>query len=163
MTSSGQPLAPRRAYWRLLMLATQELWPPSWRGELALRYLLAIGMQESGMRARTQIGGPALSYWQIEPPTVGLLTRHPRLSPILWTVAGALGLSDPYALTYCDPWAATLARALLRSDPGPLQDDEQAAWDTYLRVWRPGRPRPSAWPHAWQWARETMTGAQEGA
>jgi hypothetical protein len=37
---------------------------------------------------------------------------------------------------------------LLLTDPKKLPelDDPKTAWDYYQRLWRPGKPRPEAWP-----------------
>lgn len=140
-------------WWVRWLAIVEELWPAPWRGELARRYLIAIALQESGLMARRQRpGGPARSYWQIEPQTVGLLLSHQRLGPILLDIAGALDIEDHYALEYADAWSATLARALLRALPDPLSEDPATAWEHYLRAWRPGRPRPETWPRAWDLA-----------
>ena len=53
-----------------------------------------------------------------------------------------------------DILAAGFARLLLWSDPQPLPaiGDQQAAWQLYLRTWRPGKPRATAWPLNYQQA-----------
>ncbi|WP_447751835.1 hypothetical protein [Pseudomonas nicosulfuronedens] len=48
------------------------------------------------------------------------------------------------AIEHDDILAACMARLLLFTDPArlPALGDESGAWDMYLRVWHPGKPRP---------------------
>lgn len=119
--------------------------------------LLAIGLQESRFSTRVQVGrngpGPARGFWQFERlgGVQGVLkhrtTRHYALM-----VCEARNV-DPNAgkvwkaLESDDILAAAFARLLLWSDPQPLPaiGDGNAAWDCYLRNWRPGKPHPSTW------------------
>ena len=55
---------------------------------------------------------------------------------------GVAPVSEPVyaAIEFDDVLAAALARLLLWSDPGKLpgKGDTEAAWQLYLRTWRPG-------------------------
>lgn len=129
------------------------LLPAKMAGKRATVMLLAIGLQESRLQFRRQIGGPARGLWQFEQGG---------------GVRGVLGhaSSRPYALEVCsarqveptsqavyealerdDVLAAAFARLLLWTDPKPLPGlgQVQEAWDLYARVWRPGKPHPQTW------------------
>lgn len=118
------------------------------------RFLLAIAMQESGLMEREQISGPARGLWQFEGPTCELLLLNPLTHPFLVAACDRLSVF-PSALTiyraieFGDTLAAFLARLLLWADPHPLPWEETDAWRTYLRVWRPGKPRVGDWPANW--------------
>lgn len=55
-----------------------------------------------------------------------------------------------------DRLATAFARLLLWTDPHPIPTEERAAWDCYLRLWRPGKPRPAEWPALWRLAGNTL-------
>lgn len=44
--------------------------------------LIAIALQESNLKHRRQVGGPALGLLQWELPQVGLVLRHPVVGPL---------------------------------------------------------------------------------
>ena len=123
-----------------------HLLPAKFDGAPARVLLLAIGMQESGFAARQQRGGPARSYWQFEQGggIRGVLT-HPTSKAWARAVCGLRAVapveSDVYAAFLVDDQlACAFARLLLFTDPAvlPAVDDEQGAWEYYLRTWRPG-------------------------
>jgi len=119
----------------------------------ALVMLQAIGMQESRMEHRRQLGdGPARGLWQFEMAGVrGVMTHR---ATERWARA-VCALRDVPAepgfvwsrLEHDDVLAACFARLLLWTDPKPLPriGDQHAAWQLYLRTWRPGRPHPETW------------------
>jgi len=51
------------------------------------------------------------------------------------------------ALETDDVFACGVARLLLWTDPRklPAADDEDGAWEYYLRNWRPGKPHRDRW------------------
>lgn len=129
-------------------------------GERAELLLLAAAIHESGLRTRSQDGGTARSWWQIDKGGLKALTAS-RLGDLLFTeavrclfgldgtpilvgeiVLAALG--DPAM----DQLACATARLLFWLDPHPLPEvgDGNGAWACYLRTFRPGKPRPEAWP-----------------
>lgn len=128
--------------------------------------LLTIAMQESGLRHRRQINGPARSYWQFERDggVHGVFT-HKRTAGILSNVCSDLSLqhsvNSVYAdMEYNDTLACVMARLLLYSDERALPklsastfDD---AWHYYIRNWRPGKPHPDTWPNYWNDALECV-------
>lgn len=121
----------------------------------------AIGRQESRFEVRRQHGnGPAAGFWQFERGggVKGVLTHpasrrlareaceHLQVNPIPLEVWVALQVSDELA--------AVFARLLLWTDraslPLPIPDCEQAAWDCYIRNWRPGKPHRQTWGRFWR-------------
>lgn len=128
--------------------------------------LLAIGLQESRFTHRRQIGGPARGFWQFEKGggVAGVL-RHPSSKDIAVRVCDARGVA-PVAeqvyqrLEHDDVLAAAFARLLLWTDPRPLpaQGEVTAAWDLYLRTWRPGKPHRQTWDALYAQALEEVCG-----
>lgn len=133
--------------------------PPQMDTPEARAMLLSIGLQESRFTARQQIGGPARGFWQCEQGTVK--TRggvwgfylHPASRYWLSVLCRARGVAfDPVAiygaLDKDDALAAGVARLGLFTDPKALPPvgDVAGSWALYLRVWRPGKPKPDTWP-----------------
>ena len=125
--------------------------------------LIAIGLQESGLKDRCQKlanggRGPAHGLWQFERTggVLGVLT-HGTTRRHAFDVCKARGVpadsaSVWTALEHDDVLAAVFARLLLWADakPLPAEDDAEGLWKTYaLRTWRPGKPHPETWPAAY--------------
>lgn len=116
--------------------------------------LLAIGLQESRLIHRRQIGGPARGLWQFERGggVQGVLS-HPASRELAREVCRACGVEPTSAAVYPalerdDRLAAAFARLLLWTDSRPLPAPAagaQAAWDYYTRNWRPGKPHRQTW------------------
>lgn len=129
--------------------------------------LVAIALQESGLRNRWQIidasrpmlKGPARGLWEFE--CGRQVSRggcwgvflHPASRFWLHELCEQRGCEfEPsaiwQALEVDDVLAAGVARLLLFTDPQPLPalDDRDRAWAFYIRCWRPGKPRPEKWP-----------------
>ncbi len=112
--------------------------------------LLAIGLQESELKHRRQHGnGPARSLWQGEQGggmVAGLLGFHNQdVQDLVRGLCAVRGVpAQPRAvweaIEHDDVLAAGLARLLIYTDPARLPglDDEEGAWQLYLRTWRPG-------------------------
>lgn len=124
--------------------------------------LLAIATQESALRHRTQVGGPARGFWQFERGggLAGILNHHRTAAP-LRALCAALTLPADLdglwaALPYCDLLQVGAARLLLWSDAAPLPKigAKDAAWDCYIRNWRPGKPSRMRWDAAYDGAVE---------
>lgn len=115
--------------------------------------LLAIGLQESRFLHRRQIGGPARGFWQFEQGGgVRGVLKHTASAELAARVCRARGVitteADVYeALDDDDVLACCFARLLLWTDPKPLPavGDHDAAWELYLRTWRPGKPHRHTW------------------
>lgn len=128
---------------------------PSRMDSLEARVLLvAIGMQESRLVHRRQIGGPARGLWQFERGggVAGVLS-HRATANYARHLCGVRGVDpDPSAvwsaMEHDDVLAAGFARLLLWSDPKPLPavGDVDGSWACYIRTWRPGKPHPHTWP-----------------
>ncbi|MGH8158384.1 MAG: hypothetical protein ACREPQ_09700 [Rhodanobacter sp.] len=130
----------------IVELTMQHLLPAKFDGVVPRVLLLANGGQESEFVYRSQIGGPARSYWGFEQGggIHGVLNAAPskqyaRSCCQLRAVAPVE--SDVYAAFLVDdPLACAFARLLLWCDPNPLPQlgDTAAAFASYLRNWRPG-------------------------
>jgi hypothetical protein len=114
--------------------------------------LLAIAAQETGWTQRRQVGGgPARSYWQFElgGGVAGVLAQQPdRIKRVCQRLDIPVAPSAIFeAMAWNDYLAIAMARLLLWTDPAPLPAIGQAdaAWAYYLRLWRPGKPRPDDW------------------
>lgn len=125
--------------------------------------LLAIAGQEANWTHRVQrsrrangtwFDGPARGLWQFERGggVAGVLQHRASAR-----IARELCLSRDVMpesrhvwerLSEDDLLAAGFARLLLWTDhrPLPALDDQDEAWETYLRNWQPGKPHPSRWP-----------------
>lgn len=143
--------------------------PSTMHSSNALVMLLAIGLHESAFIHRQQLQGPAKGFWQFEKNggVYGVLNhrstqRHALAlcyqqqvfdQGVTWVDRTGVHLSY-MQLAKDDILAAGFARLLLWSDPQPLPaiGDQQAAWQLYLRTWRPGKPRATAWPLSYQQA-----------
>jgi hypothetical protein len=127
----------------------------------ARRFMLAIAMQESGLKHRRQVSadgsesGPAASYWQFEKGggCKGVL-EHRTASPFMRKVCddfnvepNALALWE--AMRYQDIVAACAARLLVATLPSALPETAIDGWAQYVSAWRPGKPKPDTWANNW--------------
>ncbi|MFW6021512.1 MAG: hypothetical protein ACOCPR_05440 [Guyparkeria sp.] len=139
-----------------------DLLPEKMQDPRARRLLAAIALQESGLRHRRQVGGPARGWWQFEVAGVIGVLDHPDTGGLARDLAGTLGYPDPEpakiyrAIEHHDPLAAGIARLLIWTLPHPLPESREEAWQQYIDAWRPGRPRPEHWTQAWQTAQAVM-------
>lgn len=151
------PIAPRVAL-RNVILPAWQLLPPSMSTVAAQVLALAIMLQESALAHRWQVVdlrrpdrmGPARGLSQFELGSrasrggVWGVFLHPASRYWLAQVCQALHVEfNPRAIWEAlagnDALAACLARLLLFTDPKPLpMGDADAAFDYYLRTWRPG-------------------------
>ena len=145
--------------------------PVAMESPAAVRLLLAIGWQESRFQHRAQIGGPAKGFWQFEQMggVRGVLV-HEQTRTAVRDALRALSYRHevtPWecytALQHNDVLAAVFARLLLWTDPAPLPEDEHAAWQVYLRTWRPGKPHEATWHQAWTVAHASPLAAVGGS
>lgn len=156
---------------RVVLPAAYRILPRMMNTPDATAMLLAIGLQESRFKHRVQLPrkpggkpGPARGFWQFEKGggVKGVFT-HPASRPYLLTALGELGYPDATVDTVWplladdDVLAAVCARLLLWTDYRPLPratDGPEAAWQCYLRNWRPGAPHRETWDafytEAWQ-------------
>lgn len=120
--------------------------------------LIAIGAQESeDWQYRRQKGnGPARGFWQFEKNGgVKGVMEHPSKTVRDLARQVCAARNCPWDretiwgnLEHDDVLAAAFARLNLYGDPHVLPAVGQcnAAWELYLRVWRPGKPHPKEWP-----------------
>jgi hypothetical protein len=129
------------------------LLPTKMDSDKARLMLLAIGLQESRFEHRRQIGGPARGFWQFEKGggVRGVLT-HQATKWIAIDVCRERGVDPTESAVYPalekdDLLACAFARLLLYTDPRPLPAPGYvaAAWDYYIRNWRPGKPHRQTW------------------
>lgn len=134
------------------------LLPQKMATRAAIVELLSIGAQESeDWQYRRQKGnGPARGFWQFEKNGgVKGVMEHPsatvrELARKVCHARGVPFVRDTVweALEHDDVLAAAFARLNLYGDPFALPEVGKcdAAWELYLRVWRPGKPHPDEWP-----------------
>ena len=108
--------------------------------------LYATSRQENPQRLAQQVGGPAVGDYQFEKGggVKGVMT-HDAVEDLCRAVCTARKVSFDagsiyQALKTDAVFAAALARLLYYTDPKsmPYEGDELAAWQLYLRTWRPG-------------------------
>lgn len=136
------------------------LLPAKMTSDKATVMLLAIGLQESRLTHRKQIGGPAKSFLQFESGggVKGVMT-HSASGASAKSLCQALAVPFDRAtifqsMEFNDVLAFGLGRLLLYTDPKSLPEigDAQGAWDLYQRVWRPGKPHRNTWDELYQMA-----------
>lgn len=144
--------------YREAILPAYEILPARMASPEATVMLLAIGLQESRLTHRRQIGGPARGLWQFEKNGgVRGVLQHPSTYVHSRVVCDVFGIAEERntllaarvydALETNDVLAAAFARLLLWTDPRPLPalGDGDGAWAYYIRNWRPGKPHPRTW------------------
>lgn len=117
--------------------------------------LMAIALQESDLKHRRQVNGPARGYFQFEKAGIRGVLTHGATSELAGAICRQLDIvpsvADVYqAIEFNDPLAVAFARLLLWTDPAPLPDQhhDRDGWAIYLRTWRPGKPHPQRWSGA---------------
>lgn len=158
------PIAPGVALEHIIAPALARM-PQRMNSTAARVMLLAIALQESGLRTRVQTrSGPARGLWQFEARGgVRGVLRDTETSAMARELCEAACVEPEQgavhrALVDDDRLACQFARLLLWADPEPLPVSEVPAWEYYLRTWRPGRPRPSKWSANWRAARDAVLG-----
>lgn len=169
------PIAPSD-FDRLVLAPALALLPDAMDAPAARVLLTAIALQESKLahrwqivdEARPHVKGPARGLLQFERGggCAGVLT-HPasrywmhRICAVRDVAPTARDLWN--ALEHDDVLAAAAGRLLLFTDPKRLPEigAESTAWRYYLRLWRPGKPKPKAWPANYRRAVEAITTAE---
>ena len=126
--------------------------------------LMAIAGQESGLYARWQIGAPQYGrgFWMFERNGITGVATHQASAEKLGLLCAGLMIPEVLpqihnAIAWNDVLAVGMARLLLFTDTAaiPAIGQEEAAWDMYLRNWRPGTPREEHWPTNYQTAVDT--------
>lgn len=121
----------------------------------ARRLVVAIAWQESRIRERRQIRGPARGFLQFEQIGVTEVLTNPatrdrarRLCQLLSVEPSAPAVFD--AIVHQDVLAVGFGRLLLWRDRRPLPTTQEAGWGYYTDNWRPGKPHPATWSEAWR-------------
>lgn len=159
-------MSPESALSTIIAPAMSRL--PDLDGDRARVMLVAIGMQESRLTYRRQVGGPARGLWQFEKGggVKGVLTHFATKDRArAWCAAYGVPFdqSSVYAaLAVDDVFACGIARLLLWSDPWPLPTLADAGWQLYQRVWRPGKPHPATWPGFFKQAADAVRANPSG-
>ena len=147
-----------------IIAPAMKLLPANMNSDKSNVMLLAIGLQESRLTHRKQIGGPAKGLWQFEKGggVKGVLT-HSASAGLAKTILETRGyepnINTAYdALEHDDILACVFARLLLWTDPYPLPElgQDRRAWNLYLRVWRPGKPHEATWANLYKSALEAI-------
>lgn len=162
-------MTPQRLYQTAIRPALDELAQlgiPS--SQQAARFLLAIAIQESGLKHRRQVvsggaeNGPAVSFLQGE-ITGGLIDmlNRPVTSKYMRAICEAYNVTPTpaglwEAIRYQDIVAFAAGRLLIYTLPSKLAVTEQEGWLQYMSAWRPGKPHPERWPAAWALASATV-------
>lgn len=162
-----QPIEARQ----LIERGYREVLPGKFASGPATVMLLAIGLQESRFRERVQLVGrpprpvgPARGFWQFERGggVTGVLS-HPATKFYARGVCAMRGIAAEAravhdALGSDDLLGVAFARLLLFSDPRslPAPGDVEAAWNYYLRNWRPGKPHRATWDGLYRQSLEAM-------
>ena len=146
------------------------LLPAKMDSKLARVMLLAIGLQESRFLYRRQVlngggKGPAASFWQMERGGgVRGVLNHAASKDLAQQVCASRAVAPTemavwQAMEHDDILGACFARLLLWTDPKPIPDNADDAWDLYAhRLWRPGKPHPASWPDFYRQAQKTIYG-----
>mgnify|MGYP001558850395 FL=1 len=143
-----------------------RLLPASMTSREACAMCIAIALQESRLKHRRQIGGPARGYFQFEQGggVRGVLT-HPASKARIMEVLLALdydvnadAAACYIAIEHNDILAAAFARLLLYTLPDPLpgRGAPGTGWTQYLKAWRPGRPHRESWDAFFETAWEVV-------
>lgn len=150
------PISPEDALNQIIRPALARL--PCGGAERAEVMMIAIALQESALKYRRQIKGPARGLWQFEQGGgVRGVLAHPMSKRHAIDVCEARNVNptaaDVYGrLEHDDILAACFARLLLWTDPQPIPEvgDELPGWKLYERTWRPGKPHPEKWAACYQ-------------
>lgn len=138
---------------RYVIQPTLAMLGPRYESEEARAMLIAIALQESALKHRRQIRGPARSWWQFETTGIAGVRQHgasEAAAQSVMTICGYDGLDSAELKAraeHNDMLACAFARLLLWTLPArlPTQMESEMAWDQYLAAWRPGRPRSEKW------------------
>ena len=126
--------------------------PEKMRTSAAEVMLLSIAQQESRLRHRRQIRGPAHGFYQFENGggIKGVL-NHRSTKEHVDKVLSILEIQpgEAYdAVIYNDILATVFARLLLWADARPLPKlnaGHDETWASYISAWRPGKPHRETW------------------
>ena len=142
-----------------LSLLPEDMASPS-----AKRFLLAICLQESSLKYRRQIAGPARGWPMFEINGVKGVLAHKSSKALAAQVIEKLeykGVATDIVMLHSilehnDTLSLAFARLLIFTLPQSLPETEEQGWKQYIDGWRPGRPRREHWGACWRIATETV-------
>ena len=148
-----------------------KLLPAAMDSPAARAMVIAICLQESQLRFRRQVGGPARGYAQFEQGGgVRGVLAHPTSMTHAKVVCASLDLQPTVTAVYPaleqnDVLVAAFARLLLWTLPDalPTKDNPEVGWQQYIAAWRPGKPHRETWDayYAQAWAMVEENAKQE--
>jgi hypothetical protein len=143
--------------------AAMCLLPEKMNSKAARAMVLAIGLQESRLEHRRQIGGPARGFFQFELAGIaGVLTHAASRGHILSVLKDLRYDASPHtsyvAIEHNDILACCYARLLLWTyhERLPFHDESERGWWQYQATWRPGKPIEETWPDFYRQAWGTV-------
>lgn len=144
MSQLPLPLSLSQALKHVIVPALAEL-GPKYDTPSARVQLLAMAQQESALKYRHQVGGPAHGLWQFEMAGVRGVLNHSTSQRAARELCDLHGIAPTVSATYAaieedDVLAAGFARLLLWTLPDalPKVGDEAEAFAQYIEAWRPG-------------------------
>lgn len=133
---------------RFIIPAAYSVLPPAMASDRATALLLTIGLQESQLKHRKQIKGPARSFLQFERIGVAGVLANPRSRDPFLAAVDALCETPTIegvhaAMTHNDVLTMCAGRCLLWQLPAALPGslDFDGAYQQYVVAWRPGAAR----------------------
>lgn len=139
-------------YNHLVLSPALSILPSKMDSPEARAMLIAIGLQESSLVHRYQIGGSARGFLQFELVGIRGVLEHPASQELAAGVCRVLGYDADAtelhaAVADNDILGACFGRLLLWRLPEPLPTHRQApeGWNQYTASWAPGRPRRAHW------------------
>lgn len=144
-----------------ILFAALDLLPSAMGSPPAIAMCIAIALQESRLKHRHQVGGPARSYSQFEVGGVRGVLSHQASAKHIQSVLEQLDYPRNYGANECynaiehnDILGAAFTRLLLYTLPDelPAKGRPDVGWNQYLKAWRPGKPHRETWDAAYAFA-----------
>lgn len=137
---------------RIESLVTSTLFDIDMASDDAIALIMGTGAVESGFRTLKQVGGPARSWWQVEPMTAqDNLNSYLRFRPALWDKVCQTAIVPHLVLTYVADelvrllevniaFAICMARIKYWRYPEPLPryDDIEGQAEYWLKAYNSG-------------------------
>lgn len=137
---------------RDIVVPAMNIFPESMDSPESRVMLCAITGQESALRYRQQIQGPAHSMWMFERNGISAVLTNTITSGYAKQVCVDAGIAATVDAVYSamltdDILGCRFARLLLWSDASALPPIGaiNTAWSYYIRNWRPGKPDRNRW------------------
>lgn len=152
------------AFLKIAIKPALALLPENMGADEAKRFMLAICLQESALKYRRQIGGPARGWPMFETNGVRGVLTHKSSSKHAAKLLDDLeykGYSQKMpelhaAFEHNDALSLGFARLLIYTLPYSLPKTAQEGWDQYIAGWRPGKPHRHTWDAYWRMASDAV-------